>query len=727
MKYKVHILCFLLAYACPPTNAAFAEDTEEKSLSAPINEVEVGIIYNSEDSFKFGEYTGLQEEGFYLNGKFLVRSPSAYDDDSTEYYEATGTNLGLDSRSLSGVYGELGKYSIHVDYDQLPRFQYDDAFSFFGGAGSSVQTLPAGWVTTTNSPQILAATNATFPSSTQVDVETERKKFGGGLSWTPSEFWKITADYHHEVKDGTGTLGATTSTGGGGPSSVLVSPVNYNVDDLNIGMSYADMEKQLAFKYNLSFFRNDDSNVTWQNPFTTGSTTARIGQDPDNQAHHVNLSGGYNLGLTSRVSGTVSYSRLLQNDTYVPYTTDPTLLTVDPLPPRADLDGKVDKWYANLKFSSRPMRGLNVGASFTYDDYDNRTPRDLYNRVVNDNRAQDAASASQNNVNRPYSVETTQFDLDVGYRLTMKTKLSAGFEFERKERDFSEVETTDDVTGKIKLSSNLHMTTNGWIEYSYSNRDNSSYNPSVPFIEGTDPALLPPGCSSPPFTGCVTNDVLLRKYYMADRVQNKLVGSLVSMPTDLVSVGFTGQYLNDNYNDTVVGLQDYTSYYATVDVGYNPRKNVDIYAYYTHEYFDVDQAGRISGGENDWLYDTKDRVNTLGVGMKWSNINGKYDVAADYTFSLAETEIDPTNLPVDTAVNFPDINTFVHSLRLRGDYHFKENVVMRLQYQLEYYDTDDWALDGMGQADINRVIWLGYGSPDYTAHVVGFSLIYTFE
>ena len=294
-------------------------------------------------------------------------------------------------------------------------------------------------------------------------------------------------------------------------------------------------------------------------------------------------------------------------------------------------------------------------------------------------------------------------------------------------RDFSEAETTDDTTGKIKLSSNLHRTTNGWIEYSYSSRDNSTYNPSVPFVTGTDPALLPPGCAAPPFTGCVTNDVRLRKYCMADRVQNKVAGSLVYVPIDPVSVGFTGQYRNDNYNDTVVGLKDYTGYYATADVGYNPQKDVDIYGYYTHEYFNADQAGRISGGENDWLYDTKDRVNTLGAGIKWSNINGKYDVTADYAFSLADTEIDPTDLPVDTAVNFPDLDTKVHSLRLRGDYHLKDDLTMRLDYRFEYYDPDDWALDNIGQAGINRVIWLGYGSPDYTAHAIGFSLIYAFE
>jgi hypothetical protein len=184
----------------------------------------------------------------------------------------------------------------------------------------------------------------------------------------------------------------------------------------------------------------------------------------------------------------------------------------------------------------------------------------------------------------------------------MKTKLAAGVEYETKERNFSEAETTNEATGKVKLSSNLFMTTNGWIEYSYSDRSNTSYNPSTPFVEGTDPDLLPPGCSSPPFTGCVSNDVLLRKYYMADRVQNKLVGSVVTTPTDLVSVGFTGPYLNDKHNETVVGLQDYTSHYATVDFGYNPRKNIDIYAYYTHEYCNADQAGNLAGVRQPGLH-----------------------------------------------------------------------------------------------------------------------------
>jgi len=68
----------------------------------------------------------------------------------------------------------------------------------------------------------------------------------------------------------------------------------------------------------------------------------------------------------------------------------------------------------------------------------------------------------------------------------------------------------------------------------------------------------------------------------------------------------------------------------------------------------------------------------------------------------------------------------VHSFSLRGDYHYKDNVIMRLNYLFEYFSNDDWALDGIGQADIGRVIWTGQRSPDYTAHVIGLSVIYKY-
>jgi len=723
MKYVKHYMYFLAAIMLQSLNMVVADVEAIKNYDS---ELEIGIIYVSEDSFKSGEYTGLEEEGFYGNINFSILSPSTYDseDEKKIFYEITGTNLGLSSRSIFAEYGELGKYDVYFDYDQLPHFQYDDAFSFFEGAGSSSQTLPAGWVPTGNNPQTLAANNATFPSNSQIDVETERKKLGGGFSWNMSKFWQITANYHHESKEGTQTLGAETGGGGGGPSSVLIVPVDYQTDEFDVGMSYDDKNKQFELRYNLSLFRNDEESVTWENPFSTGSTPARIGQDPDNQAHQISSSGGYYLGETGRLSGSLSWTRMIQDDTFLPYTTDPANLNFAPNLPRTDLDGEVDQWYGNLNYTVRPTKDLDFSVRYTLNKYDNNTPTAVYNRVVNDNTDQNATSTSQNSVNRPYSFEQHKVELNAGYRLTRKTKLKVGYDFDWNERDLAEADITREHTGKVKLSSNLSNMTRGWIEYAYSDRSYSDYDPSEPFRTGVDPALLPAGCSAPPFTGCTTNDILTRKDYMAERQQNKLTGSLTMMPTDFVSLGITGNAIDEDFDETIVGLQKRTRYNATIDIGYTPRENIDIYAFYTHEFFDVEQSGWITGGDNDWLYDTEDRVNTLGAGFKWSNINGKFDLTADYTFSGAITEIDPTNIPVDNAIDFPDLETSTHAFTLRGEYYPSNNLVLKMDYSYEHYSSDDWALDGIGQEDISRVIWTGQESPDFTNHIISFYVTY---
>ena len=62
------------------------------------SEIEFGVLYNSTNSFKEGEYTGLTDEGPYAIGNFDVRLRSPYDSEDTEFLRMEGSNLGLDSR-----------------------------------------------------------------------------------------------------------------------------------------------------------------------------------------------------------------------------------------------------------------------------------------------------------------------------------------------------------------------------------------------------------------------------------------------------------------------------------------------------------------------------------------------------------------------------------------------------------------------------------------------------
>lgn len=720
------------------------EDTVEKK-SAPVylSEWEAGTIFISEDSFKFGEYTGLEQEGFYFNGSFLVRSMSAYDDESTKFYEVTGSNLGLDSRSLFGKYGEQGKYKVYFDFDQLPHFLYDDSFSLFNGAGTANQTLPAGFTRSTNTTTMTAANPGLFPSTNQVDVETQRTKLGGGFSWIPAEHWQVTSNYHHEMKEGTDLLGiAFNRAFTGSQSAQLIVPVDFEFDEFDVGISYADKVKQFDLRYNLSLFRNDEESSTVFNPFTGGttSTVSRISLPPDNQAHQVTLTGGYNLGLTSRLSGTFSYSQMLQDDSFLPFSIDdtlcPTFSSCLTALPQRDLDGEVEKWYGNLNYTIRPMKDLDLGARYTYNNWDNNTPRNLYFRVGQDAVAQIIDPTNLvNRVNRPYGFEQHKAEADAGYRLTRNTKLSVGYDFDLIKRDFTEVAITREHTGKVRLAATPFDMVSGWVEYARSDREGSNYDPNRPLTSNVDPAFIAANavaCSTPPFSGCIDNDFAQRKFYLADREQDKITASLTFMPADLITFGITGIYTNEDYDETLVGLESIERYSATLDIGYTPRENIDTYAYYTHEFFDREQLGRdtVQGlpVTNDWLMDTEDRVNTVGAGIKWSKIRDKFDVTADYTFSKSITEIDPTDLPVDTAVDFPDIVTGIHSFRLTADYNLKDNVIWRLNYLYEHFSSKNWALDGIGQTipGATNVIALGNQSPDYNVHAFGMSVIYKF-
>ena len=121
------------------------EDSDEPELLRELtqihNEVEFGVYWVSDDSYKFGRYTGLNEEGVYLLLDFDVYERGAWDDASARYWRFTGENLGLDSRSAGFEYGVQGKYKVYVDYDQIPNYYSDSASTIFEGAGSTSPDL----------------------------------------------------------------------------------------------------------------------------------------------------------------------------------------------------------------------------------------------------------------------------------------------------------------------------------------------------------------------------------------------------------------------------------------------------------------------------------------------------------------------------------------------------------------------------------------------------------
>ena len=132
----------------PAVQAQEPPDTSTRSCSmCPFAEgwaveAEAGAISVSDDSAKFGDYTGLDQEGeeLLLDGTVRYWGGDGY------RLEAEGENLGLDSRSARLGASKQGLWEASLFYDEIPRHRFDDTETIFAGAGSSNLTLRDGWV-----------------------------------------------------------------------------------------------------------------------------------------------------------------------------------------------------------------------------------------------------------------------------------------------------------------------------------------------------------------------------------------------------------------------------------------------------------------------------------------------------------------------------------------------------------------------------------------------------
>nr|WP_305909571.1 MtrB/PioB family outer membrane beta-barrel protein [Methylomarinum sp. Ch1-1]MDP4522491.1 MtrB/PioB family outer membrane beta-barrel protein [Methylomarinum sp. Ch1-1] len=83
--------------------------------SVYVNEVELGGLYGSEDSFKFGEYSGLQNRGGYVTGNLKLQRRADPNGESTDYWKLDARNLGLTSRYIRGEYGRQGSGKVFLN------------------------------------------------------------------------------------------------------------------------------------------------------------------------------------------------------------------------------------------------------------------------------------------------------------------------------------------------------------------------------------------------------------------------------------------------------------------------------------------------------------------------------------------------------------------------------------------------------------------------------------
>jgi MtrB/PioB family decaheme-associated outer membrane protein len=720
------------------------EDSDEperlKELTQVHSSVEAGIFYVSGDSFRYGRYSGLNEQGagLVLNLDLLQRG--AWDADRAGYWSFNASNLGLDSRKAALEFGVQGKYKVRVDYDQIPNFRNESTRTIFDGAGGTDLTLLADWVGSGNTAGMTQLLSSLKP----FELKTERHQAGVGISGILAPRWNYRVSYKRERKEGTRSIGAVFGNSGGNPRSVIVpEPVDYTTQQFDVALSYGTRKFQIEAAYYASLFSDENKSLVWSNPYTTISGWApgtgfpngrgQLSLPPDNQFHQFSVNAGYNISDRTRVSGSVARGRMTQNEAFLPYSYILSLQAsiTQPLP-RDSLDGRIDTTVVNLRISSRPWEDFSWNASYRYDDRDNNTPRDEYVYIGGDSQTQQTGvTSNRRRYNEPYSFKEQQFKIDASYRVFGHTDLSAGAQHSKIDRTYSEREQADETTYNLGVKTEVGERFSGQLRYTHARRDGSTYYGDEPFHSGYSPgyvATIPGGWENHPD---------LRRFFLANRDRDLLNATISFTPTEAWTISGSLDHARDEYNESELGLIASQIDGYTLDVVYAPSPLWSAYAFYSHEKLASEQRGHsFRGGTNQipdstnpdraWFVDHLDRIDSYGLGLKHSSSSGRVDCGIDYVYSKSRSDLDFAVGAALLTAPLPRDVTRLDSVNAYATFKMNDQLSLRFGAWYEHFHSTDWAVDGIAPNQLANVILLGEDSPDYNLYVLSFSAIYRF-
>jgi MtrB/PioB family decaheme-associated outer membrane protein len=664
------------------------------------SEVEAGSLYADGVAAKFGEFDGISEDGDYL----VVNGYTGERWQDGAFWRAVAKDLGLDNGGIAVEMGREGLWRTDLGYVASPHNVYDTTVTPFVAESASALSLPADWVRAGNT-QFMTALDSSLRA---YDLETTRERGNLGGEYDSPSGWRTDLRYMHETRDGRRLIGSNFIT----TASQLAGPVDYVTDQVDWSAHYETARGAIGLSYFGSFFSNRRNDLTWDNPFTAIAPGADLGRSalaPDNDFNQLALNLGYALGPAWRIRMNAAMGRAKQDDSFLPYTTNPQIAT-SPLP-RASLDGEVDIRHADLQLAGDFgaligwLDGLRGKLNYRYYERDNGTPQADYSPVEGDSFPAGVAT------NLPYDYRRQKLSLSGDYDLARlfwpgsgpALQLSGGWDREEWDRKFQEIENSTEDRGWVRL----RMSPLNWLSfdarYGAANRD-------------TDPYVADPGASA-------SQNPLLRKYNLAYRERDFWDFELhLSMPGNLeLSLG--GFERKDDYVESALGLERSRDSGGTADLSWTISEKISAYAFYGLQEITSLQSGSQSSGAPDWRAESVDEFDTASIGLRLNGLNDRWNVRFDYFWLDGQGDI---KVESGAPQAFPPLRTRSHGPSLEVEYRATPALDVIGSFRYEHYDAHDWALDGVEPDTVPAILASGADAYDYDANLIGISFRYRF-
>ena len=680
---------------------------------------------------KFEEYRDIPD-GPFLQGLHL----RLFRPDESYSVEAFGTAWGQQDQNFSFNVGRIGRWDFGFGWDQTPHILSTSARMLAIETQRGVFTLPAA--------RPALATYNDAPPLHEIGVRWDTAHAHYRFHLTPD--LELVAEYTRTRKEGDRPMGMAMSSPGGNFIEVL-QPIDQTIHDFRLRGSYGTPGWQLQFGYIFSAFENDLSRMRADNPcFGTpagcgagDSPTLQGGQTslpPNNMAHTVNLAGGLNLPMRTRINGNLAWSLRLQNDAFLPHTTNPVLAgNPDLALQKPSLDGNVQTALVNLSVTTRPFDLVSLGAKYRYYEFDDWSRTLTFPQVV----VNDSALSPLRRAGR-WSYNRHNADLDARLHLMEELAVTTGVGWERWDRnEHREVPETDEFFAKAAVDA----TPADWL------LARLTYRPSIRRInEYNTHAHAEHNVVEDAAAALAGQSTLLRKFDEAERDRQKVELQLMLTPLETLSATYTLGWRYDDYVSSPLGLQYETSWSTGLDLTWTPVQRLSFSTGYTYEQLFQKMRSRsrpVTGtttfdfADFDWVSDLVDTVHTLHAGLQATLIPRVLDFTLGGNYSNALGQITTRNATAVVsgtaaqqasarAKRMPAFEDELLRLEAKLSYHFLRSWTASFGYVFESFEKTDWRTDTLNPF-IPGVssIWLGNDAKNFSAHVVGLTLAYRFR
>jgi len=619
------------------------EPLAPSALNTEANSVSLGVGLTPNDGRRFGEYNGITRDGAYGLIDFnLVKR----DDETGTWTQLTGRNVALDNAQLRFEQSRQGDWGYFIDYARIPRFEPFVITTGVTGIGTPNVTVPV------------------TPSATGIaELSTRRDRLDVGGEKFFAGNWDVQLSFRNEQKNGARVF----ARGSTNPAFEFTpEPIDSVTRLIEAKLNYTTSALQLSGGYYGTFYNNNQSNglnIIGGNAGLASFTP--IALPPDNQAHQLYLTGGYNFAQSTRGNFKVAYTKATQTDAFISPVNPPQAAGTGD-----NLEGRVDTTLVQAGIVSSPMPKLTLRGDLRYEDRDDKTPVRVFFSGT-------SPTSTSNGENEPRSIRTSSAKAEASYALPASFRLTAGIGWEEKKRNVSAVrvvsarETTDELSYRLELRRMMTETLTGSLAYVHSDRSGSPWLTTV-LNDGVTPGSN-----------------LIAPIWLADRKRDKVRATAIWNPTDPLTLTLYVETASDDYShrdNSNVGPQKGAADNYSLDVAYAFSDRWQANAWYTKYDARAEQSTGVSPVFSATLKNLSDN---FGLGMRGKPLEA-VQVGADFSYSNIRDVFDQQTLVGAPVATIPDVNTKLTRLNVFGRYAIDKASGVRLDYIYDRYSTNDW-------------------------------------